>query len=267
MGLSIRLAAAMIALVLLTVGAVSVLSYRNLEAAIFPRALERVEGHARLLASELEGYARGARDDILGFRSAVALDGMVRARLAGGTDPVDGAPEEAWRERMATRYLAELGAKTAYQQFRVIGSDGVEIVRVDRSGPMRTPRVVRGYELQSQADREFFKAAIALPPGGIYVSRIDLSRNQGAVVEPPVPTLRVATPIYTDSKPFGIVVINVDMRPVFERLRTLARVGGQIFVVNDRGDYLLHPEPAFSRLCEGSGIRKRNCAALSRRGR
>jgi len=134
MRLSIRLAIAMIALVLMTVGAVSVLSYRNLEAAILPRALERIESHARLLASELEGYARGARDDILGFRSAVALEGMLRARLAGGKDPVDDAPEGAWRERMANRYLAELGSKSAYDQFRIIGSDGVEIVRVDRSG-------------------------------------------------------------------------------------------------------------------------------------
>ena len=60
MRLSFRLAIAMIALVLLTVGAVSVLSYRNLEAAIWPRVLERTEGHTRLLASELENHARGA---------------------------------------------------------------------------------------------------------------------------------------------------------------------------------------------------------------
>jgi len=50
MRLSIRLAIAMIALVLLTVGAVSVLSYRSLEAALLPRALERVESRVRLLA-------------------------------------------------------------------------------------------------------------------------------------------------------------------------------------------------------------------------
>jgi PAS domain S-box-containing protein len=245
MRLSIRLAIAMIALVLMTVGAVSVLSYRNLEAAILPRALERIESHARLLASELEGYARGARDDILGFRSAVALEGMVRARLAGGKDPVDDAPEGAWRERMANRYLAELGSKSAYDQFRIIGSDGVEIVRVDRSGPARTPRVVRGVELQSKADREFFKATIALPPGEIYVSPIELSQDRGAIADPHVPTLRVATPIHApDSTPFGIVVINLDMRPIFERLRTLARVGGQVYVVNDKGDYLFHPVTA-----------------------
>src|SRR3954468_25047206 len=99
MRLSLRLAIAMVALVLLTVGAVSFLSYRNLEAATWPRALERIDGHARLLASELEGYTRGARDDILGFRSAVALEGIIRAHMAGGMDPVDGDREADGRAR------------------------------------------------------------------------------------------------------------------------------------------------------------------------
>jgi PAS domain S-box-containing protein len=245
MSLSIRLATAMISLVLLTVGAVSLLSYYSLEAAILPRAQERIEGRVKLLASELEGYARGARDDILGFRSAVALEGMVRARLAGGTDPVDGAPEGAWRERMAARYLAELGSKASYDQFRIIGADGAEIVRVDRSGPDGTPRVVRDHELQPKADRGFFKATIALPPRAIYVSPVELNQEQGVIAEPHVPTLRVATPIHApNGTVFGIVVINVDMRPIFERLHTLARGSRQVFVVNDKGDYLLHPVPA-----------------------
>src|SRR4051812_17248777 len=196
MRLSIRLAIAMIALVLLTVGAVSVLSYRNFETATWPRALERIDGHARLLAAELEGYARGARDDILGFRSAVALEGIVRAHLAGGTDPIDGATEENWRERMAARYLAELNAKSSYDQFRIIDISGAEMVRVDRSGPHGTPRIAHGAELQSKADRDFFKTAIALPQGAIYVSAIDLRRDGDTVAVPHVPTLRVATPIH-----------------------------------------------------------------------
>ncbi len=243
MRLSIRLAIAMIALVLLTVGAVSVLSYRNLEAAIWPRALERIEGHTRLLASELENYTRSARDDILGFGSAVALAGIVRAHLAGGTDPVDGTTVDTWRERMAARYLAELQTKRAYDQFRIIGADGRELVRVDRTGPNGTPHIVPSSELQSKTDREYFKDALALPLGGIYVSPIDLNQESGVIAAPHVPTLRVATPIHEPSgKPFGIVVINVDMQPIFERLRRLVRAGGQVYVVNDQGDYLLHPD-------------------------
>src|ERR1041385_2082058 len=245
MRLSIRLAIAMIALVLVTVGAVSVLSYRDLEAAIWPRALERIEGHTRLLASELENYTRSARDDILGFGSAVALAGIVRAHLAGGKDPVDGTSEDTWRERMAARYLAELQTKRAYDQFRILGADGSELVRVDRTGPSGTPRIVPSSELQSKTDRGYFKEALALASGEIYVSPIDLNQEGGVIAVPHVPTLRVATPIHEPGgKPFGIVVINVSMRPIFERLRSLVRAGGQVYVANDQGDYLLHPDAA-----------------------
>ena len=196
-----------------------------------------------MLASELESYARGPRADIVGFRSAVALEGIVRAHLAGGIDPLEGTTESAWHERMAARYLAELDSKPAYDQFRILGLDGFELVRVDRSGPNRSARVVRGAELQSKAVSEFFKATIGLSPGEIYVSQIDLNQDRGVIVTPQVPTFRVASPIFaSDGKRFGVVVINVDMRPLFDRLRSLARPGRRFFVVNERGDYLLHPD-------------------------
>ncbi len=58
-----------------------------------------------------------------------------------------------------------------------------------------------------------------------------------------MPTLRVSTRLLApDGKPFGIVVINVDMRPAFDRVRSSVRAGGQIYVVNKSGDYLVHPD-------------------------
>src|SRR5262245_36572588 len=133
MKLSSRLTLAMVGLVVVTAVAVGWVTYRNLEAVVLPRALERVENRVRLLASQLAGYVRSARADIPGFQSAVALQGIVRARLAGGIDPIDGTSEQAWRRRMAARYAAELAAKPAYLQFRIIEGGGREIVRVDHS--------------------------------------------------------------------------------------------------------------------------------------
>jgi hypothetical protein len=49
MTLTTRLAIAMIALVAIAVTAVGWLSYRNLEQAILPRVLDRIETHSRLL--------------------------------------------------------------------------------------------------------------------------------------------------------------------------------------------------------------------------
>ena len=47
-----------------------------------------------------------------------------------------------------------------------------------------------------------------------------------------------------DGKPFGIVIINLDMRPMFAKLRASIERELQIHLVNEDGDYLLHPEAA-----------------------
>jgi hypothetical protein len=136
MKLSTRLILVMVGLVVATAIAVGWLTYRNLETAILPRSLDRVESHVRLLAAELEIYTRSARADIVGFRGAAALGGIVRAHAHGGVDPVDGTTGVIWRQRMAARFAIELASTPAYAQFRIMGIDdgGREIVRVDRKG-------------------------------------------------------------------------------------------------------------------------------------
>src|SRR4051794_32003877 len=184
MTLTTRLAIAMILLVAIAVSAVGWLSYRNLEQEVLPRVLDRTETHARLIAFDLESHVRGARGDIAGFRSAAALNGLIRARSAGGVDPVDGLTEKTWRDRMAERLLAELEVKPAYAQFRIIGIEdgGRELLRVDRSGPNGAIRLVPDSELQQKGDRPYFKGTIGLPANEVYVSNLDLSQEHGGVV-------------------------------------------------------------------------------------
>jgi PAS domain S-box-containing protein len=237
----------MIALVTAAVTAVGWLSYRNLEQALLPRVLERIETHSRLVAADLRSQARGARADTASFRSAAALNGLIRGHLAGGIDPIDGVSEQTWRERIADRFTAELKAKSIYSQFCIIGieNDGREIVRVDRSGPNGAVRIVPDAELQRKGDRAYFREAIKLRPDEIYVSSLDLNEENGVIETPHVPTLRVATVVLAPGGgPFGILVINVDMRPAFDRVRSSLRQGGAIYVVNQRGDYLVHPDTA-----------------------
>ena len=246
MKLTTRLAVAMIALVALTVSAVGWLNYRSLEQALLPRVLDRIETHAQLVASDLQSYVRGARADVATFPSHAAAHGMVLAHFNGGIDPVDRISESAWRQRLTTRLVADLGAKPAYSQFRLIGIEdgGREIIRVDRMGPGGTIRVVPDAELQRKGDRDYFKDTIRLAADQIYVSPVDLNQENGTIEAPHVPTLRVAAPILAaGGEPFGIVIINVDMGPAFDRVRSSMRQGGEIYVVNAQGDYLVHPDP------------------------
>src|SRR5215470_10752096 len=118
--LSARLATAMILLVAATVTAVGWLSYRNLEQALLPRVLDRIEANGRLVASDLQGYIHGAHADVTTFAIRAVVRGMITAHFNGGIDPVDHLTESAWRERLLTRLVAELVSKPAYSQFRFI---------------------------------------------------------------------------------------------------------------------------------------------------
>ena len=243
--LATRLAIAMILLVAVTVAAVGWLGYRNTTQAVIPRVLERVEAQARLLATNLESYADGVRGDLIGYRAAAAIKGLIRVHAAGGIDPSDGVSEQTWRERIATRLVAEIEAKPIYGQFRIIGidNDQRELVRVDRSGPNGAPRIAPDDELERKGDRAYFQETIRLGPGEVYVSPVDLATRKGGTTELHVPTLRVAVPLFTDDgRPFGIIVANIDMRPALDRVRSTVTLGGEIYVVNSRGGYLVHPD-------------------------
>src|SRR5262245_40970378 len=119
MRLSTRLTLAMVGLVVLTAAAVGLLIDRNIEQQALPRDLERIDTHAHLLAAELDASVRSARADV--STQGQGVYGLVSAIMAGGTHPVDGTPATQWRDRLAARFVAELTAKPAYAQFRLIG--------------------------------------------------------------------------------------------------------------------------------------------------
>jgi PAS domain S-box-containing protein len=244
MKLSTRITLAMVGLATLTAVAVGWLSYSNLEAAILPGAAERVQIHVRLLATELQSYVQGARNDILSFRSAPAMQAIARSRLVGGIDAADGGAQAIWLERIASRYAAELAAKPAYDLFRLVSfEDGRELVRVDRFGRDGAIRIVPNADLQKKGDREYFKAARAAPADEIYVSAVDLTAKNSVIRPARVPILRISAIIQApDKNPFGIVIINIDMRPILRHLADSAQPGGRIYVVDDRGNYLVHPD-------------------------
>jgi PAS domain S-box-containing protein len=242
MKLSTRLALAMVALVLLTTAALGLLTYRNMVTLILPRALDRVETHARLTALVLEASLRGARADVIGFQAAIGVHSLMVTHLE--SPGVLSEAEIGWRNRLGLRFAAELASKPDYLEFRVIGvgDGGRELVRVDRSGPGGAIRMVPDAELQRKGGQDYFKQAIAVSASDVFVSKIELDRESSANTAR-VPVFRSAASIIApDGKPFGIIVINVDLRPAISRIRDSAVGNTQVYLVNDAGEYLMHPD-------------------------
>jgi PAS domain S-box-containing protein len=239
MRLSTRLIVAMVALVLVTAAAVGILTYRNIEAIALPGALDRIETHTRILATEFEAPVIAARADVR--TQGRAVQGLVRASLAGGRDPLDETPEAQWRNALAARFVAELTAKPAYARFGLVGiaDGGREIVRVDRLGPGGSIRVVPDAELQRLGDRPYFKAIVDLEAGQVYVALVNVEPQPNAAGTPAAPTLWVAAPVFAaDAKPFGFLSVAIDLRPAFARILAASPRDGAIYIVNERGNFL-----------------------------
>ncbi len=246
MTLAAKLAVAMILMVAAAVSAVGWYSNRRLELVISPRVLDRIETHANFAAASFKSYVSGVGNDVASYRAAPGVIGLIRAQRSGGTDPADGTPEKTWRERIASRFLAVLEAKPSYAEFRFISAENGqrEIIRIDRLGPDGSPRIASEWELQSLGDRDYVTETIRLRPGEIYVSPLRLDQDNGTIRVPHLPKIRVGTPVYLprETKPSGILVVDIDMRPAFERARSPLQSDELTYVVNTRGDYLMHPD-------------------------
>ena len=234
---------AMVGLVIATAGGVALLIMYKLDAALVPTQLQILALHAEARARALESYAQGARATVLTFSKSNALLGIMRAAEAGGIDPTDHQPMAEWRRRLAKRLLDEIAVNQGYYQFRLIAADGRELVRGEQTAS--GPRIVPDGELQQKGQSDYFRDTMKLATGQVYVSAIELNKEFGRIETPPVPVVRVATPTFLpDGKQFEILIINLDLRPIFAQLRTQAPLNGELRLINADGDYLLHPDAA-----------------------
>src|SRR5258708_19924799 len=99
--------------------------------------MDRIEAQDKLMATELESQAAGARRDVMSYRFIPGFAGLMRARMSGGADLADGVPASVWRARIGMHFTAGLDAKPPYAMIRLLGGDDNhrEINPDDRSGP------------------------------------------------------------------------------------------------------------------------------------
>ncbi|MCW4115841.1 MEKHLA domain-containing protein [Aurantimonas sp. MSK8Z-1] len=248
MSLFARIALAMAALVLVMATAIGAIGVSSLKNFAVPRVLQRLALQASISGMSITSAVDEARADVLVGTELSAVGGIMRASAAGGVDPSDGVSLQTWRRRLEGIFEARVAAHPAYRQFRLIGvaDGGREIVRVDRTGAGRDDvRIVPPDELQRKGDRDYVGLTLKQSEGEVYVSPVELNQERGIIEVPHLPVLRIGTPVFAaDGTAFGILIINIDMGAFFRALHDKGDRNRRIYVVNDRGDLLLAPDPA-----------------------
>ncbi|PZA11183.1 hybrid sensor histidine kinase/response regulator [Rhodopseudomonas palustris] len=243
MRLSVRLTLAMTALVACTVAAIGLLAYYNIGRAVVPSGLTRLAYQAKARLGAYESALRVFRNEVLAARLLPAHSGIVRARRNGGIDPEVGLTETQWRQHVAAAYAGNMQFKPGILSYRLatVADGGRSLVQVDRRGPGGAVRIVPDSELSLRDDDEAFRRAADLTGDAVYFSPLRVVSTDGSGGAGLSPRLTVSAPVRdTAGAVFAVLMIDLDLRPVFERIRDVLDSATSVYFVAGDDGYLLN---------------------------
>lgn len=125
-----------------------------------------------------------------------------------------------------------------YDKVRWIDESGKERVRVNNVAGQA--KAVPASELQDVAESYYFKAAMKMKPGQIYISPLDLNVERGKVESPYKPVLRLATPVQDkQGRPRGVVVLNIAAKDLLDAFtKSLVDARDHAMLLNSDGYWL-----------------------------
>ena len=209
--------------------------------------LRNIEHDAHVASERLQTRLEDMSNDVAFLVDTPPVSGMIRAlATADGIDPRDGSTLVEWKHRLAVIFKGLVQAKPFYRQIRFIGTanNGREIVRVDRVVPDDHIISIPDEQLQQKAHRDFYQDILKTPDNQVYLSEMNLNWDYGKIIEPHLPVIRGAMRVEDEQgETFGFVIINMDLRYVFNELQESFHVQTKFMMTNTNGDFLVHPDP------------------------
>jgi diguanylate cyclase (GGDEF)-like protein len=234
-----RLALVLVIVGVLGAGITGYFAYQASREMLVKSSKERLLTATRVLMRQVTVALKGVASDVrLLARHPQAV------RILQHTDPAFQARSE---RNIAQLFEGMLSVHPEYFQMRLIeaGSYGMERIRVDRdTGGIL---IVAGDELQEKGHYPYVFDTLRLPPGAVYVSQANINHETGAHAGEQKPSLQVAAPVHdATGRAVGVFVVNVDLNGLFTQLAADLPSELKLYLANDAGDFLIHPDPARS---------------------
>lgn len=207
------------------------------------REVDRLTFAAERSERILRDAVENMRQKVLFLSSTPSIQGIIRAEKNARLDPIGGSSIDTWKDRLAQTFSSLAETNPYIFQIRYIekSNAGRELVRINRDYGVvfRTDDA----RLQSKIDRDYVHETLAAPNRSVLLFGIDLNSEFGKIEFPLTPVLRFATPVYDETGTIhGVVVINLNMNEVFERMTASIPSNRRLLLVNEIGDFLIHPE-------------------------
>ncbi|MBN2427601.1 MAG: GGDEF domain-containing protein [Deltaproteobacteria bacterium] len=156
------------------------------------------------------------------------------------------------RSQIEEEYLNFIRFKTLYDQVCFVDENGQEIVHVERQPDKAF--LVPHSRLENRKDLEYFQKTMALPPGAVYISPMNLTFKNGKVEFPLRPVIYFAMAVFDEeSNKKGVVVLNYRGDRLIESLRESGSISNDETYLMDADGYwlcALNPENEWGSVLE-----------------
>lgn len=238
---SITLKAGLLAvsLIILTAIIIVALSYTTTNEFLVNSALTTMSDTTEVFVTRYTSELDGISDDAVYFSHSPAVQDYVNAAINSQTDP---SVMVQVRQSVEKAFSSYVEAKNNIFKVRLISAAGLELARVDYLNNQLI--VIPPSELQNKPDSDYVLETVVLPDREVYVSKINLNRENEVISEPRIPAIRVSTPVFNaNGQLFGLIVISRSVALDFVQTTDLVNDDNySLFITNLDGDYLYNPQ-------------------------
>ncbi|MCK5071698.1 MAG: GGDEF domain-containing protein, partial [Desulfocapsa sp.] len=147
------------------------------------------------------------------------------------------------RQDLQSDFVRFAEIKGVYDQVRFLDVKGQEVIRVNYS--QRKAHPVSKDLLQNKSSRYYFYESLKTDRSMVYVSPLDLNKENGEIEKPHKPMIRFGTPVFNaQGEEIGVLLLNYLAERLLDNFsNAVANIDDHISIVNDEGYWLKHPQP------------------------
>lgn len=239
-GIAARLGLTLLLVAVLSGGATGYLTYLDSRARLVEEAQQRLIATATVAARRLSVTLEHAGREVLQLSGSPPVVNLLRPGGAAGRISHRNTSTD-----LAAQFMRVLALNPQFEELRLIDRNdfGVERLRVTRDATQQ-PLLVAEDELREKGHLEYVRRGLTIPAGELYGSPLTLRKSGGVQAGLGEPTL-IITSVVADAagEVRGLLVLNLNLSAVFRDALSDLPPRHALYLTNQLGDYLLHPDP------------------------
>ena len=205
-------------------------------------AMQSIEASNSLLVASIKRY----KQDLRFLKNSAAVVNFTQQIISDTLLASLQKSDSTHHKDVAQTFTSLMQQSKEIEQLRIIQyPQGMELIRIERSNNSITQ--IAKDKLQNKSKRDYFIEASLINANQIYVSDINLNKENGEIQYPLTPTLRLAVPLFFNpneryqNKIVGVLVMNINAEYLLDELKANINPLFSAYLLNMQQQFLVHP--------------------------